>query len=72
MTPAEFEYIKRAVVQLEGTMPIETRIKIERTMGQILSRSADTLEEVLVDNYENRLYNNKQLKGANQHAKLVQ
>ena len=49
MTPSEFEYIKRAVEQLEGTLELKDRIKIERTMSQILARSADKLEEVLVD-----------------------
>ena len=49
MTPTEFEYIKRAVEQLEGTLELKDRIKIERTMSQILARSADKLEEVLVD-----------------------
>lgn len=49
MSPTEFEYIKRAVEQLEGTLELKDRIKIERTMSQILARSADKLEEVLVD-----------------------
>ena len=49
MTPTEFEYIQRAVKQLEGTLDLKDRIKIERTMGQILTRSAEKLEEVLVD-----------------------
>lgn len=53
MTPAEFEYIKRAVTKLEETLPIEERIKIERTMGQILTRSAEKLEETfLVDSLD--------------------
>lgn len=49
MTPQEFEYIQRAVQQLEGPLDIKDRIKIQRTMSQILARSADKLEEVLVD-----------------------
>lgn len=49
MTPTEFEYIKRAVQQLEGTLELKDRIKIERTMSQILARSAEKLEEKMVD-----------------------
>ena len=49
MTPTEFEYIKRAIEQLEGPMELKDRIKVERIMGQILTRSADKLEEILVD-----------------------
>ncbi len=49
MTPTEFEYIKRAVQQLEGTLELKDRIKIERTMSQILARSSEKLEEKLVD-----------------------
>jgi hypothetical protein len=49
MTPSEFQYIKRAVQELEKPMPIEDRIKIEKTMAQILTRSAEKLEEALVD-----------------------
>ena len=49
MTPTEFEYIKRAVQQLEGTLELKDRIKIQRTMAQILERSAEKLEEISVD-----------------------
>ena len=49
MTLDEFNYIKRAVQELEKPMPIEDRIKVEKTMAQILSRSAEKLEETLVD-----------------------
>lgn len=49
MTPTEFEYIQRAVKQLEEPMELKDRIKIERIMGQILTRSADKLEKDLVD-----------------------
>jgi hypothetical protein len=49
LTPTEFEYIKRAVQQLEQPLELKDRIKIERTMAQILSRSAEKLEEDLVD-----------------------
>jgi hypothetical protein len=52
MTRNELEYIHRAMKQLEGTIPIEDRIKILRTLGQIYSRSADKLERVLVDSLE--------------------
>ena len=49
MTPTEFEYIQRAVKALEGPLEIKDRIKIERTMSEILEKSADKLEENLVD-----------------------
>ena len=65
MTPAEFQYIQRAVQELEKPLSIGDRIKIERTMAQILTRSADKLEQNLVDKIEDRLYNtNIQTKGA--------
>ena len=57
MTAYEFEYIKRAVVALEGELSLATRIKIERTASQILAQSADRNEKILVDNIDNRLYN---------------
>lgn len=49
MTPTEFEYIQRAVKQLEEPLELKDRIKIEKTMSQILARSADKLEKILVD-----------------------
>ena len=49
MTLTEFEYIKRAVQQLEKSMPIEDRIKIEMVISEITARSAKRLEEQLVD-----------------------
>ena len=49
MTPQEFEYIRRAVKQLEQPLELKDRVKIEKTMSQILARSADKLEKVLVD-----------------------
>jgi len=65
MTPTEFQYIQRAVKALETPMSLPERIKVERTMAQILSRSADTLEQNLVDNIEDRLYNtNTETEGA--------
>jgi len=65
MTPTEFEYIRRAVKELEKPMSIPARIKVERTMSQILGRSADKLEQNLVDNIEDRLYNtNTETEGA--------
>ena len=57
MTPGEFEYIQRAVQQLEGPLELTDRIKIERTMGQILTKSAEKLEEVLVDKQIELQYN---------------
>ena len=65
MTPQEFEYIQRAVRALEEPMSVPARIKIERTMSQILGRSADKLEQILVDKIEDRLYNtNTETEGA--------
>jgi hypothetical protein len=49
MTPTEFQYIKRAIRELEKSMSIEDRIKIQTIMAQILERSAEKLEEQLVD-----------------------
>ncbi len=57
MTQEEFQYIKRAVQELEKTMTLAARIKVERTMSQILARSADQLEKTLVDKIEDQLYN---------------
>lgn len=65
MTPAEFEYIQRAMKALESSMSLPERIKVERTMSQILGRSADKLEQILVDKVDERLYNtNIQTEGA--------
>jgi hypothetical protein len=49
MTPTEFQYIKRAIQELEKHMPIEDRIKVQRAVSQILERSATKLEHQLVD-----------------------
>jgi hypothetical protein len=49
MTLQEFEYIKRAMKTLEGPVSLMERIKIQRTMSQILGRSADKMEEAFVD-----------------------
>ena len=49
MTTSEFEYIQRAVKQLEQTLELKDRIKIEKTMSQILARSASQNEKILVD-----------------------
>jgi hypothetical protein len=49
MTPQEFEYIKRAIRQLEKPMPIDDRIKVQKVMAQILDRSATKMECDLVD-----------------------
>jgi hypothetical protein len=49
MTPTEFQYVKRAIRELEKPMPIEDRIKVQKVVAQILERSAEKLEEQLVD-----------------------
>ena len=57
MTPEEFQYIRRAVVALEEPMSLMERIKVQRTMGQILTRSADKLEEQFVARVDQNLAN---------------
>ena len=57
MTPQEFEYIQRAMKALESPMELSERIKVQRTMGQILTKSADHLAEVLVDKQIQMSYN---------------
>ena len=49
MTPEEFQYIQRAIQELEKPMPIEDRIKVQKVMAQILERSTEKLEDRLVD-----------------------
>ena len=49
MTSSEFEYIQRAVKELEKTLELKDRVKIEKTMSQILARSAAKLEKELVE-----------------------
>lgn len=56
MTPTEFQYIQRAVKQLEEPLELSDRIKIEKTMSQILARSAANLEQILVDKLDNVNY----------------
>jgi SHS2 domain-containing protein len=67
MTPQEFEYIQRAVKALEEPLSLTARIKVERAMGQILTKSADKLEQILVDNVEESLYNSN-TKQRSEHA----
>jgi SHS2 domain-containing protein len=67
MTPQEFEYIQRAVKALEEPLSLTARIKVERTMGQILTKSADKLEQILVDKVEESLYNSN-TKQRSEHA----
>lgn len=57
MTPSEFEYIQRAMAELEKPMSLMTRIKVQRTMSQILGRSADRMEESFVDRVDQNLAN---------------
>lgn len=57
MTPEEFNYIRRAVVALEEPMSPMERIKVQRTMSQILGRSADKLEEQFVARVDQNLAN---------------
>jgi hypothetical protein len=50
MSPQEFEYIRRAMEAIESPeCSIMSRIKIQRTMSQILMRSANHMEQEFVD-----------------------
>jgi hypothetical protein len=49
MTPAEFDYLKRAMAALEQPPHRLTRAKIMRTMAQILNRAADNYEREFQD-----------------------
>lgn len=44
MTPQEFEYLKRAMAELEKPPHIITRAKIMRAMAQILNKAAAEYE----------------------------
>lgn len=55
MTPEEFQYIKRAVEALEAPMSLMERIKVQRTMAQILTRSADKLGDRFVEEVDHRM-----------------
>lgn len=57
MTPEEFQYIQRAVKALEEPLSLMERIKVERTMGQILTRSADKLEQQFVERVDQNIAN---------------
>lgn len=57
MTPEEFNYVRRAVVALEGTMSPMERIKVQRTMAQILEKSAEEMEKTFMDRVDQRLAN---------------
>lgn len=48
MTPSELAYIQRAAQQLDQ-MDDNDRIKVQKTMSQILARSAHELEQKKID-----------------------
>ena len=56
MTPTEFEYCQQAMKELETPLSLMQRIKVQRTMAQILERSASRMEKAFVDSVEDRLY----------------
>jgi uncharacterized membrane protein YfbV (UPF0208 family) len=56
MKPSEWEYIQRALQELAKPLTLVQRIKIQRTIAQILDRSADRLEESFVADVDQRLY----------------
>jgi hypothetical protein len=57
MTPTEFEYIQRALKELEKPLSLMERIKVQRTMSQILGRSADRMEQSFADRVDQNLAN---------------
>ena len=57
MTPEEFQYIRRAVAALEGSMSLMERIKVQRTMAQILEKSAEEMEKTFIDRVDQNLAN---------------
>jgi hypothetical protein len=56
MRPEEFKYCQRAMLELEKPLTVMQRIKIQRTVAQIMERSAAKLEETFVADVEDRLY----------------
>ena len=56
MKPEEFQYCQRAMSELEKPLSLVQRIKIQRTVAQIMERSAQRLEEIFVEDVESRLY----------------
>jgi hypothetical protein len=58
MTPQEFQYIQRAMKALEEPLSLMERIKVQRTMSQILDRSADKMEQDFVDRVDQNMANN--------------
>ena len=56
MTPIEFEYCQQAMKELEKPLTLMQRIKAQRTMAQILERSASRMEEAFANQVEDRLY----------------
>jgi len=55
MTPQEFEYLKRAMAELEKPPHRLTRAKIMRTMAQILEKNAADYEREFEDLADNTL-----------------
>jgi hypothetical protein len=63
MSPQEFEYIRRAMEAIESPeCSIMSRIKIQRTMSQILMRSADHMEQEFVDRVDQNMANTHLMK----------
>jgi hypothetical protein len=57
MTLEEFQYIQRAMKALEEPLSPMERIKVQRTMSQILGRSADKMEQDFVDRVDQNMAN---------------
>ena len=59
MTPTEFEYVQRAMAELAKPLTLMNRIKIQRTMAQILNRSAERMEESFAQEVDSKIYQQK-------------
>jgi hypothetical protein len=63
MTRQEFEYIRRAMEAIESPeCSTMSKVKIQRTMSQILMRSADRMEQEFVDRYYQHTANDHPVK----------
>ena len=61
MTPQEFEYIRRAMAELEsGNCTPMSQAKILQTMSEITGRAADKIRGDLVDSVDAKLARNYQ------------
>ena len=59
MTPQEFEYLKRAMAELEKPPHRLTRAKIMRTMAQILEKNAADYEREFQERVDANMERNR-------------